>query len=136
MSAEFNPKQVIGETERCLIIILDDDAHFDLILKEDGSKLGSCSVSYDFDDKGLDNLGYHVCPAYKKMGYMSETLPAILQYLFTLKKVDYIRAFTWPANIPSRKILERNFLFSTKDKTYLYYYLSSQEYHYLMEIKK
>lgn len=132
----------IGETKRCLIGGYPKSGHFSFYLKDDEvTEIGSCSIQTDiWDDRvtepSITNLGYHLDKdKFKNKGYMSEILPKLIEYLFEEENYSFIKAFTWLTNIPSRKLLNKNFIVVLTEDKNIYYKITREEYFLLERIK-
>ena len=54
------------------------------------------------------SLGYWIGALHADKGYMSETVPAIVEFAFTRLDLSRIEAACLPDNIPSRRVLEKS----------------------------
>ncbi len=59
------------------------------------------------DENGKIEIGYSVIPEYRRQGFASEMVEALLEYGFSNPDVTAILAQTRIDNIPSMKVLER-----------------------------
>ncbi|HEY7754387.1 MAG TPA: GNAT family N-acetyltransferase [Steroidobacteraceae bacterium] len=75
--------------------------------KEDGRVIGSCTLFKLDATNGRCEIGYGLGSAYWKMGYMSEALPAVIQFAFDRLRMRRIEADVDPRNENSLRILGR-----------------------------
>ena len=108
---EFEPQKSVEETKAYLIELLKrseaDNAHYWFIhLIESGKIIGTFGV-HDIDQrKKSAEVSYGISPDYWGMGYFTETLKIVLDYLFFKCDFYRINATTRSDNIPSIKGLE------------------------------
>ena len=81
---------------------------FQLIDKTSNQILGGCGYHNWFAEHSRSEIGYDLHDdAYKRNGYMSEALEAIIAYGFTSMNLNRIEACIGPQNIASRKLIEK-----------------------------
>lgn len=75
--------------------------------KEDARLIGSCTLFRLDAANGRCEIGYGLGSAYWKMGYMSEALPAVIQFAFDRLRMRRIEADVDPRNDSSLRLLGR-----------------------------
>lgn len=79
-----------------------------IILKNSGKFIGTCGFHALEREHFKAEVGYELHPDYWGKGIMTEVLAKIVQYGFLEMGLNRIEAFYMPANIPSKKVLEKN----------------------------
>jgi ribosomal-protein-alanine N-acetyltransferase len=83
-------------------------AYFQLILRETGRVIGSAGFHNWFPEHRRAEIGYVLDEdIYKKQGYMTEAMGALLPYGFDELQLHRIEAHVEPGNIPSLRLLQR-----------------------------
>jgi RimJ/RimL family protein N-acetyltransferase len=77
------------------------------IVDLDNRLLGDVAVWLD-DDGLLAVIGYTLAAEHQRQGYATEAVRAVVDWLFTVRKVHRVAATIDPANLPSARVLERN----------------------------
>ncbi len=75
--------------------------------RADNTLIASIGFKGKPDENGKIEIGYSVIPEYRRRGFASEMVRALLEYGFADPKVTVIEAQTRIDNIPSMKVLER-----------------------------
>lgn len=75
-------------------------------LKESGALIGFCGLKY-LADRGLTDVGYRLMPDYWGRGLATEACEATLAFGLEQLQLPEIWAFVLPANIASRRVLEK-----------------------------
>lgn len=80
------------------------DSDWFMVSTKDGKKVG---FACDFKVLGCIGIGYMFVPEARGMGYGSETVRVLVDYVFLHKDVPRIQAETHPDNIASQRVLEK-----------------------------
>jgi len=83
--------------------------HFDfgLITKEGGEFIGTAGTThYQTDEKSID-FGYVLNKKYWNKGFATETARQICEFVFQKPDIEFLRAYVFAANLPSRRVLEK-----------------------------
>jgi ribosomal-protein-alanine N-acetyltransferase len=75
--------------------------------RADNALIASIGFKGKPDASGMIEIGYSVIPAYRRQGFASEMVAALLAYGFSHPQVRVIEAQTRVDNLPSMKVLER-----------------------------
>lgn len=109
--------------------------------KESGRIIGRCGLHNWNREHKRAEIGYEMKEdSYRRKAFMSEAVEAILNYGFTVLKLNRIEALAGPDNVPSLKILKKNnfkqegtlrqhFAITDKFEDSLVFSLLSEEYH-------
>ncbi len=73
----------------------------------DGAVIGDCGTHGAPDSDGVVEIGYGLSSYYRGMGFGSEAVAAISNWLLDRPHVHIIRASTEPSNTASRRVLEK-----------------------------
>jgi [ribosomal protein S5]-alanine N-acetyltransferase len=79
---------------------------WDLVEKRSGNVIGCCLLHNWVNAHERAELGYSLHEPYRKMGFMSEAIPMVLQFGFEDMKLNRIEAFIGPDNLPSIKLIK------------------------------
>ena len=60
------------------------------------------------DENGVVEIGYSVVPAFGRQGIATEMVTALVQHAFTDARVTHVIAHTYPSNVASIRVLEKN----------------------------
>lgn len=83
--------------------------YFQLIEKKTNQIIGWCGFHTWYTDHNRAELGYGLnADQFKGLGFMSEALPAVIEYGFTEINLHRIEALVAPWNTPSLKLLKSN----------------------------
>jgi len=79
---------------------------YTVILKSDGSKVGTCGL---YDRAGLEgvDIGFAFLPEYEGQGYAFESSQKLLELGFAQFNITTVNAITLPTNRASQKLLEK-----------------------------
>jgi RimJ/RimL family protein N-acetyltransferase len=77
------------------------------VTDSDDRLLGDVAVWLD-DDALLAMIGYTLAPQHQGKGYAAEAVRAVVDWLFTVRKVHRVAATIDPDNVASARVLERN----------------------------
>jgi RimJ/RimL family protein N-acetyltransferase len=78
---------------------------FQIRLKKDGSKIGSCGFKGAPDENGVVEIAYGIDKAYRNRGFATESARALTKYALSLEEVRIVRANTKAENVASERIL-------------------------------
>lgn len=85
-----------------------DTIRWAICLKENPDELiGTCGFHNFSNEHFRAEIGYELHPRFWQKGMMTEVITCILDYGFSELKLNRIEAFIDPANIASRKLLEK-----------------------------
>ncbi|MFD2555495.1 GNAT family N-acetyltransferase [Sphingobacterium tabacisoli] len=85
-----------------------DTIRWAICLKEEPEKLiGTCGFHNFATEHSRAEIGYELHPRFWQKGMMTEAIQCILDYGFSQFKLNRIEAFIDPANIASRRLLEK-----------------------------
>lgn len=79
-----------------------------ITLKNSNNIIGTCGFHTLEPDHYKAEVGYELHPDYWGAGIMSEVLAKVVDYGFTEMNLNRIEAFYQPANLASKKVLEKN----------------------------
>jgi [ribosomal protein S5]-alanine N-acetyltransferase len=79
-----------------------------IIKRKSAVIIGAICFHGEPDDKGEVEIGYGTDEPFQNLGYMSETIAGLAQWIFENKKAQIIKAETECDNIPSISVLEKN----------------------------
>ena len=97
--------------------------YFHLILKERNEVIGWCGFHTWYTDHHRAEIGYGIYKdEFKKQGFMTEALEAVLEYGFENMKLNRVEALIAEYNIPSLKLLQR-FNFQKEGVLRAHYYV-------------
>lgn len=100
--------------------------YFQLLEKTSRNIIGWCGYHTWYTDHYRAEIGYGLfTETHKKKGLMSEAMAPILQYGFTVMKLNRIEAFIGPDNIASIK-LARKFKFEKEGLLREHYYVNGR----------
>ncbi|MEI6091626.1 MAG: GNAT family N-acetyltransferase [bacterium] len=87
----------------------EDLNHFDfgLIIKASGEFIGTTGTSNFLPDEKSIDFGYVLNKKYWGNGFATEAAREIRAFAFQLDDVEYLRAYVFDANLPSRRVLEK-----------------------------
>ena len=77
-------------------------------LKSEKAVIGTFCLWNIEQYKRTGEIGYQILPAYQGQGLMQEAMESVLEYFFTVLKIDIIEAFTMPNNHKSTKLLAKS----------------------------
>ncbi len=80
--------------------------NYTVILKSDGTKIGSCGL---YDRVGLEgvDIGFAFFPEFEGLDYAFESSQKLLEVGFSQFNITTVNAITVPANEASKKLLEK-----------------------------
>ena len=78
--------------------------NYTMILKEEGTKIGTCGLYNREDVEGID-IGFATLPAYEKKGYAYEAASRILSAAFEEFGIEKVCGYTTKDNLDSRRLL-------------------------------
>lgn len=73
---------------------------------ENDEFIGTINLN-DFMDKGLTHIGCHLALNYWGRGYATELLKPIINYGFTIRKLEFIHAIIHPDNLASIHLFKK-----------------------------
>ena len=103
------------ESQRILDLFITEDKTFAIVLKEKNKVIGSLGIeeygleeilSEFYDYQGRE-IGYVLSKDYWGNGLMTEAVKAVIDYLFNIKKLDFITCGYYEFNIQSKKVQEK-----------------------------
>ena len=103
------------ESQRILDLFITEDKTFAIVLKEKNKVIGSLGIeeygleeifSEFYDYQGRE-IGYVLSKDYWGNGLMIEAVKAVIDYLFNIKKLDFITCGYYEFNIQSKKVQEK-----------------------------
>lgn len=77
------------------------------LIVADGVIIGDCGVHAEVDEAGRVEIGYGLAAPYQGLGYGTEAVRAITEWLLRLPEVREVRAETLARNAASRRVLEK-----------------------------
>jgi len=78
-----------------------------VILAEEGVVIGDCGAKTEPDEQGRVEVGYGLSASYRRHGYGSEAVAALVSWLGTQPGVRAVTAEVDVGNVASRRLLER-----------------------------
>jgi ribosomal-protein-alanine N-acetyltransferase len=82
---------------------------FQLMERSSGTIIGACGLHNWYPDHRRAELGYTLYKdSYKRMGFMSEAVPAVIAYGFTRMNLHRMEALVGAENVPSIKLVRKN----------------------------
>lgn len=88
-----------------------------LVIKDNGTKIGTCGFHCWDKSRGICEVGYDLNPDYRGKGYMSEAMKEILSFARSDMEIKYVTACIYPDNSGSVRIAERlGFVFNGEMK--------------------
>lgn len=78
-----------------------------ICLKDNGNLIGDCGLRFPMDSSLQTEIGITIAPPYQSLGYASETLEAIFNYLFYNLKKHRIFASVDPDNRRSIRLMQK-----------------------------
>lgn len=88
-----------------------------LVLKDDGTKIGTCGFHCWDKSRGICEVGYDMNSGYWGKGYMSEAMQTILDFARSDMEVKYVNACIYPENFRSVRVAEKSgFVFNGEMK--------------------
>lgn len=105
------PMKEIGEAEKLIEIFTEKEPRHQhrwiLVLKEDGTKIGTCGFHcWDFEKKQIE-MGYDMKKAFWGKGYMKEATSEIIKFAQKNLDVHTIVANIYPKNTNSASLAKR-----------------------------
>nr|WP_073763225.1 GNAT family N-acetyltransferase [Streptomyces sp. CB02923] len=80
---------------------------FTIVRADDGTAVGSICFHGPPDDEGTVEIGYALCPPARGAGWATEATRLLADWAAGRPEVRTVLALTEPANVPSRRVLER-----------------------------
>lgn len=78
-----------------------------ITLKSESRVIGTCGFHGWMKNHYKAEIGYELTPEYWRKGFMTEAIQMILEFGFNNFGLNRIEAFVEPANVNSRKVLEK-----------------------------
>ncbi|MEW8626422.1 MAG: GNAT family N-acetyltransferase [Candidatus Thiodiazotropha sp.] len=79
-----------------------------LIEKKSGDLIGFCGVGPEVvEDAELMNLGYRLAREYWNLGYATEAVNGVLEFVFSEKKIESVVVIIEPEHLASLKVAEK-----------------------------
>lgn len=100
---------------------------WDLIDKQTNQVIGSCGFHNWIPEHERAEIGYLLHENYRKKGFMSEALSAVIKHGFHTMKLNRIEAFISPENMPSLNVV--NTLGFTKEGILRQHYKTPEKIH-------
>ena len=105
----------------CVPIQKSSTAQLAILLKETNRVIGIVTIKKHKDSGSKAEISFWMGVAYWGKGIMTETLPLAIEYAFLRMGCEIITAWTYEANMPSRKVMEKcGFKFIGTDKNAYY----------------
>jgi ribosomal-protein-alanine N-acetyltransferase len=80
-----------------------------IYLPEAPEQIVGVAEMFEYDDKvNMITIGYRLNERYWGKGIATQTVKAMVDYLFNTVGINRIQAFVMPANVKSQKVLEKN----------------------------
>lgn len=77
-----------------------------MILRESNTLIGTFGAGVTKPDTVL--IGYSVLPAFRRRGYASEALAAVIEEAFSMAEIQLVVGETYPELVASRGVMEKN----------------------------
>lgn len=77
------------------------------LVRSDGLVIGDCGIHRPVDSDGSVEIGYGLAGPSRGLGFGTELVAAISHWLLAQPDVVVVRATTSPANLASRRVLEK-----------------------------
>lgn len=109
-NAGWKPHESIEETKKILNeIFIGKDGIFAIVLKDTSKVIGTVGL---IDDTARKNstakmIGYSLSHKYWGLGYMTESVKAVIEYGFTFMDLSIISASCYPHNQRSKSVLKK-----------------------------
>ena len=105
----------------CVPIQKSSTAQLAILLKETNRVIGIVTIKKHKDSGNEAEVSFWIGTAYWGKGIMTETLPLAIEHAFLKMACEIITAWTYEANIASRKVMEKcGFKFIGTDKNAYY----------------
>ncbi|MDY6367633.1 MAG: GNAT family N-acetyltransferase [Clostridia bacterium] len=102
----------------------DKKEEFSLAVKNNGNYIGEI-VLWDFNYQNELQIGFRFFKKYQGLGYATESVKAVVNYLLYELKVKSVKAYCYKENLPSVKLLQKTgFDLINNDEKYYYYKLT------------
>ena len=105
----FTPAEIAGGIDRQRTRYQSGTGLLGMVLRETGELIGDCGPVWQ-EVEGISELeiGYHVHPAYQRLGFATEAARTVRDYAFQTLGVDHVISMIRPQNLPSRRVAEKN----------------------------
>lgn len=114
VAMRFLPKVMSrSESDELLARLIAEDSFFAVLRQEDEVFLGACGLlhrpAHDFkvEFAPCTEIGWRFAPSYWNQGFATEAARAVLEWGFTQRSLKEIVSFTVPANLASRRVMEK-----------------------------
>lgn len=115
MMGTWHPENEAEEREAFEWLMVNEKRFYAIVLREENKCVGHIIVK-NFPDvgnlpelSGLEGRSLSFCVAkdYRRRGYASEAVGAVVDYLFNMRGVDYVNSGYFTFNEPSRRLHEK-----------------------------
>ena len=109
-NAGWKPHESIEETKKILNeIFIGKDGIFAIVLKDTSKVIGTVGLIDDTARKNSTSkmIGYSLSHKYWGLGYMTESVKAVIEYGFTFMDLSIISASCYPHNQRSKSVLKK-----------------------------
>ncbi|MGK2860880.1 MAG: GNAT family N-acetyltransferase [Chitinophagaceae bacterium] len=104
--------------------------YWGITLKTDDKLIGTICIWNIDQAENKAEVGYVLRPAFQKKGLMQEALSKVIEYGFTVMKLQALDAVLHPDNINSARLLEKNgFVRAQQEGNEVFYKLINEESH-------
>jgi ribosomal-protein-alanine N-acetyltransferase len=79
-----------------------------IVEKKDGTEIGEATHYISAPNFGWVEIGYAIIPEHRNLGYATETVQLLTDYLFLTKSVPRIQAVIDRENVASKAVLEKS----------------------------
>ncbi|MDO5851444.1 MAG: GNAT family protein [Methanobacteriaceae archaeon] len=121
----IKPDTTIKNTEKRIFDIHEaynngTKIHWSIHIKKTNKIIGTCALQYINNNIKNTEIAYELLPDYQKKGYMTQTLPVIINFAYNILQLEEIYAIICEkANDSIKQIKKHNFKYNTTLENYI-----------------